>query len=357
MSFEGALQDHSQWFSPLGSSASRFTQDPPALMASALPVIFPGVPISGSDALRRDIRSTGQEEQALSSSAQQGARHAGAASAPPSQMHQYSSSNSHTQASAEASLASGVESSRQMRTGGASLGSWVAFEDSAQSAMPLSTHSQTACNPPSEHLPPSAQITRTAAPTAVTAGVPAALLGTACDQSPKLIPAFRTAATGSSSAQAIDSSASIQLQAQAMPLPQTQRGGGASNCSMRPSQAADFDLLHWDGAHNLGQPASSAAQDQGTSGSFMSSAAAAASMQLAAKASSRAVPGMLQASPSRDNGSASPSLSAAQLPADDLPGAQQASTQLSVEAGRAHNDLQNLKQEVRLCFTHEPSGL
>ena len=46
MSFDGALQDHSQWFSPLGSSASRFPQDQPACIASAPPIIFSGVPVS-----------------------------------------------------------------------------------------------------------------------------------------------------------------------------------------------------------------------------------------------------------------------------------------------------------------------
>ena len=357
MSFDGALQDHSQWFSPLGSSASRFTQDPPALIASAPPVIFSGVPISGSDARGRGICSPGQEE--LSSSAQQGSRHGGATLAPLGQVYHQPSSSSHRQATAQAASGSVAGSFSQTRIGGASLGSWVAFGDSAQSAMPsVSSHLQAAWNPPLEQLPTSAETTRTAAPAqhaASSAGVPVALSGTTSDQGPTFVPAFHTAASGSSSAQAVVSPASDQLQdtSLAMPLPQTQNIGAALNGGKGPSQAADFDLLHWDRAHGLGQSASSAAQDRDTSGSLLSSAATAASTQLATKTR---VPLRLQAPACRDNGSASPSSGLAQPSAEGAIGAKQASTWPSAEAGRAHNELQSLKHEVRLCMLREKAS-
>ena len=272
-------------------------------------------------------------------------------------MYQQLSSSSQRQATAQAASASAAELLRQTRTGGASMGSWVAFDDSAQSAMPpLSSYPHTTWHAPSEHLPLSAQISRTAAPaqsTAATTDVPAALSGSTSDQSPASVPAFHTAASGSSSAQVVSASNQIQDSLLPMSLPQTRGSGAASDSRKGLSQAADLDLLHWDGARALGQSASSAAQQHGPSGSVErpeDMGLMAASTHLPAKASSGAVPVMSRASSCRDNEAANPSLSAARPSAETLPCAQQASTRPPVKAGRAHDELQSLKRQVWLCM-------
>ena len=351
---DGALQDHSQWFSPLGSSASRFTQDPPTSAGSALPAIFAGVPILGSPALGRATPSTGQE----------GSHRVAAASAPPGPVYQ-SWSSSHKQHDAEAASASGSEFSSQARIGGAPLGSWVAFDDSAQSALPMvPSHSQTAWNANSDHLQQSAQTAHKAAatqPIALTADITAAPLGRVSDQSRYTDPDAPQVSSGSSSVQAVASPASAPFQDSptAMPLAQTREVGGAPPKSVRPIQDADADLLQWGGAHSLGQSASAApagaALDRGLPGSMPGCAGMSgmpASMQLPAGASCRAVPVRVIGPSCRDTRSAGASSSTAQQSQSLASGMEQASTGPLAGSSSAHHELLSLEREVKLKDVH-----
>ena len=361
---DGALQDHSQWFSPLGSSASRFTQDPPTSAGSTLPAIFAGMPILGSPALGRATPSTGQEEQATPSSTQQGSHHVAAASAPPGPVYQLWSS-SHKQHDAEATSASGSDFSGQARIGGAPLGSWVAFDDSAQSALPMvPSHSQTAWNARSDHLQQSAQTAHQAAPTqpiAVTAGIIAAPLGRSSDRSQNTDPGFPQVSSGSSSVQAVASPASAPFQDSltAMPLAQTREVGGAPLKSVRPTQDADVDLLQWGGAHTLGQSASAApagaAPDRGLPGSMPGCAGMSgmpASMQLPADARCSAAPVRVVGPSCRDTGSAGASTCLAQPSESPAVGAEQVSMWPPAGSSSTHHELLRLEQEVKLEDVH-----
>ena len=359
---DGALQDHSQWFSPLGSSASRFTQDSPTSTVSALPTILSGVPILGSNALGRATPRTGQEEQAIPSSAQQGSHHVGGASVPLSPLyHQWISS--HIQVDAGAASASRSDLAGQERLGGAPLGSWVAFDDSAQSAVPMVLNQlQTAWNELPELSATSAQTAHTTAaaqPAASTAGITAASLGNTSDQSNQTsIPGFATAQSAGSLAQPVTISASAQRQRGllATPLAQNQGVGGDSPTTVRPTHDAGVNLLQWGGPRTApGQSASTASAGavpaQGVPGSMSGCAGMSAmpsSLQLPAYASCGAVPVRVVGSSCRVTGSAGASSSIAQRPQSLASDAEQASMRPLTKSSTTDHELQSLKQEVKM---------
>ena len=369
MPSEGALQDHSQWFSPLGSSASRFAQDPPTLSASAAPVAPPGVRVSGGNAPRRDTRSTAQEEQAsIPGSAQQGSHRVGAPSGPSVPWHQ-ACSISHRQDHEEAASLSSPDLSSQTRTGNALLGSWVAFSDAAQSAPPpVPKSSKTAWNVDPEQSLPTAQGAHTSAPAQPilnTAGIPAAPPGNASKQSSRScfagLHGLPPAESSSSSGQALAHPARHQDTPVAMSLSPIQGTSCAPPKSVRPTQDADFDLLHWAGAHAVGQSASNtaparAAPGQGFPGSMPCQAGASAmamSAQLPADGSCRAIPVRAIGLPCGYAGYNGASSSAVMQPSQSLALVAEQAVPLPL-AGivSTHHELQGLRQEVRLRNIH-----
>lgn len=302
----------------------------------------------------------------MSGSVQEDSRHVGATSAPPGPLHQ-PCSISLRQADEEAALGSGHLSSSQTRPGNALLGSWVAFSDAAQPALPpVPSHAKTAWSVDPEQSLLTAQVDHTLVPAqsiAITTGVPAASSVNASDQSSRSIfSGFPSAQFGSSSGQAVVSPASGQLQHTpvAMSVSQTKGMGGALPKSMRPNQNADFDLLHWGEAHVTGQPAcpvpAGAAPGMGFPGSMpgpASRSAMATSMQLPADASCRAMAVRVVGPPCNNTGSHGASFSAATQPSQRLAlGTEQAPTWPLAGSSSTHHELQGLEQAVKPRNAH-----
>ena len=340
---DGSLQDHSQWFSPLGSSASRISQGlglEPVQMCNTLPATLSAGILMGSNALGRDSSCSEKAEHAFLSSIHQGPNPVGATSVPPSPLYQ-PRKNSHRQESAVAALASGSALPNQMRPGAASLGSWVAFDEAAHPALPPTPqHLQKAWNVPPEKPPSSPQSASQAEsanqaaqaqPVAASAGISAASSGCTPDQHAPLIPSSLSASRGSMSAQAAPASASDQ-----------------------PQSATDFDLLRWSDADPLGQSAGRASAEGGPRPDFSvltpsssGADATAASAQLTASIGYSAMPLRPAASSWRDNDSASLSSKAAHSSAGHAILAERASTGASMKTGSAGDELQSLRQQVK----------
>ena len=135
---EGIPQDHSQWFSPLGSSASRFMQEMspsiPASSASSPPL--PDTPVEAHPCPAAGGSQTsfppGSSSKCGSSQGLVGGGSAGF----PSQAAQNAVSNMPSQAPAAlcSTPASGTEASSTGGVKSSTLGSWVAFDDAAQAS-------------------------------------------------------------------------------------------------------------------------------------------------------------------------------------------------------------------------------
>ena len=279
-SSEGVVQDHSQWFSPLGSSASRFLQDAsPSLSASTTaPAMLSDTPSSACNWQERDTASTRQES-SPSRSTQQGseallapANHAG-------DLHQQPHSSIYEQGDSASGLS--MEPSRGQSTAEApaagAFGSWAAFSDSAQSAAPqllaspwASDYLQVASIRYPELSQPrndTAQFAMPQAPQHLHAAWEGSLQptktfaqtvhGTVPTQASAVPAGAPGALSDISSALPAAPSAPDQLSddTHAFRQPQPWGLGGRTDDSKQTSSNADLDLLRWShaGAHQPGQ--------------------------------------------------------------------------------------------------------